>query len=77
MCAGLMTAAALVPAPPLVLPFIVAVCVLYPMLAAWEASPALAVLRQRWLRSRVDERALGDFRRELDGLPEIGHPLDS
>ena len=76
MCAGLMTAAALVPAPPFVLPFIVAVCVGYPMLAAWGSSPALAVLRQRWLRSRLDERALGEFRRELDGLPEIGHPLD-
>ena len=77
ICAGLMTAAALVPAPPLVLPLIVAVGVGYPMLAAWGSSPALVVLQQRWSRRRVDERAMCDFRRELDGLPEIGHPLDS
>jgi hypothetical protein len=76
MCAGLMSAAALVPAPPLVLPFVVVVCVVYPMLAAWRSSSALAVLRYRRPRRRLDERALSELRRDLDGLPETRHPLD-
>jgi hypothetical protein len=76
MCAALMGAAALVPAPPSVLPFVIAVCVGYPMLAAWQASSALAVLRDRWPRRRLDERALGELRRDLDRLPETSHPLD-
>ena len=75
-CAGLMGAAALVPAPPLVLPFLIAVCVVYPMLAVWRLSSSLAVLRHRWPRRRLDERALGELRSELDRLPETGHPLD-
>jgi hypothetical protein len=74
MCAGLMGAAALVPAPPLVLPLVIAVCVAYPMLAAWRSSSSLAVVRRRWSR-RLDERALGKLRRELDRLPETRHPL--
>jgi hypothetical protein len=75
-CAGLMSAAALVPAPPIALPFVIAVCVLYPMVAAWRSSTALAVLRHRLPRRRLDERALGELRRDLDRLPETGHPLD-
>jgi hypothetical protein len=75
ICAGLLGAAALVPAPPVVLPFVIGLCVVYPMLAAWRSSPALAVLRQRWPRRKLDERALGELRRELDRLPEVGHPL--
>jgi hypothetical protein len=77
-CAGLMSAAALVPAPPEALPFVIAVCIVYPMLAAWRSSSSLAVLRHRLpRRRRLDERALGELRRELDRLPEIRHPLDS
>jgi hypothetical protein len=45
MCAGLMSAAALVPAPPPALAFVIAVCVGYPMLAGWRASSSLAILR--------------------------------
>lgn len=73
---GLLSAAALVPAPPPLLLFIVGVGVLLPMLAAWQSFPALAVLRHRWPRRRLDERALGELRRDLDRLPETGHPLD-
>jgi hypothetical protein len=75
-CAGLLSAAALVPAPPVVLPFIVTVCVGVPMVVACDSASALAVLRNRWLRRRLDERALGELRRDLDLLPETGHPLD-
>jgi hypothetical protein len=75
-CAGLLSAAALVPAPAVVLPLIVTVCVALPMLVAIESTAALAVLRTRWSRRRLDERAVGELRRELDRLPETGHPLD-
>jgi hypothetical protein len=76
VCAGLMSAAALVPAPPPALPFVIAVCVGYPMLAGWRASSSLAVLRHRWPGRRLDKRALGKLRRDLDRLPETSHPLD-
>jgi hypothetical protein len=75
-CAGLLSAAALVPAPAVVLPLIVTVCVALPMLVAFESTAALAVLRARWSRRRLDERAVGELRRDLDRLPETGHPLD-
>jgi arginine exporter protein ArgO len=68
-CAGLIAAAALVPAPPAVLPLVIAVGVALPMAAAWQASASLAGLR-------LQKRAVGDLRRELDRLPETGHPLD-
>jgi hypothetical protein len=76
MCAGLLSAATLVPAPPAVLPFIIAICIGGPMFAAWELRPSIAVLRaHRGSRSR-DVRALAELRRYLDQLPEIDHPLD-
>jgi hypothetical protein len=71
-----MSAAGLVPAPPPALAFVIAVCVGYPMLAGWRASSSLAVLRHRWPGRRLDERALGELRRDLDRLPETSHPLD-
>ena len=45
MCAGLASAAALVPAPGPLVPFAVAISVVLPMLAAWQCSGAFAVLR--------------------------------
>ncbi|HEX6695667.1 MAG TPA: hypothetical protein VF080_02700 [Solirubrobacteraceae bacterium] len=77
ICAGLMSAAVLVPAPVAVLPLIVATCIGCPMLAALQL-PALAVaLREgrarRWTR---DARLLDDMRRYLRQLPETQHPLD-
>jgi hypothetical protein len=71
-----MSAAALAPAPPPALLFVIAVCVVYPLLAGWRASSSLAVLRHRSPRRRLDGRALGELRRELDRLPETSHPLD-
>jgi len=64
-CAGLVSAAVLVPAPPDVVPFIVATCIGFPMLATWQLSSAIAVLR-----------AGADMRRFLRQLPETQHPLD-
>jgi hypothetical protein len=76
MCAGLLSAAALVPAPPVMLPFIIAICIGGPMFAARELRPSVAVLRaHRGVRSR-DVRALRQMRRYLDALPETEHPLD-
>jgi hypothetical protein len=80
MCAGLLSAAALVPAPPAVLPFLVVVGVGCPMVAACELPDAIAGLRatrRRPVRPRaLDEGALEALRRQLDGLPETRHPLD-
>ena len=73
-CAGLASAAALVPAPGPAVPFVVAVSVALPMLATWQCSASLAVLRRRSGRP-LDEAALGQLQRELDQLPETGHPL--
>jgi hypothetical protein len=83
MCAGLLSAAALVPAPPAILPFLVLVCIGGPMVAACELPAAIAGLRQphdggRRRSSRgpgLDARALETLRRQLDQLPETQHPL--
>ena len=77
-CAVLLTAAALVPAPPPVVPFLVVVCIACPVFAAWEIPIALAVLRLRQPTRRVqplDAEAVGELRRGLDSLPETEHPL--
>jgi peptidoglycan/LPS O-acetylase OafA/YrhL len=68
--AVIFTAAALVPAPPAVLPLVLAVCIGGPMLAAWE-------LRSKLHRTAgpLDSTALARLRRHLDELPETQHPL--
>jgi hypothetical protein len=63
--AGLITAAALVPAPPVVVPLVVLVCVAGPIVSTFELARALAVLRG----------PAAELRRELDSLPETQHPL--
>ena len=63
-CAGLLGAAALVPAPPVVLPFITAVCLGCPLAARRDLFASLRVLRD-----------LSRLRRQLDKLPETEHPL--
>ena len=65
VCAGLIAAAVLVPAPRVVLPAVVLVCVVGPIAAAFELARALAVLRE----------PAAELRRELDRLPETPHPL--
>lgn len=67
-CAGLVLAAALVPAPAVVLPFVVLVGIGVPMLVTLELPPAIAALRHA--------RAVSVFRRGLDRLPEAAHPLE-
>lgn len=78
-CAGLIAAAVLVPAPAAVVPFLTAVCVAAPMVAAWELRGALAVLRGAArdddIEPRLDSRALIALRRTLKRLPETRHPL--
>jgi hypothetical protein len=66
---GLLLAAALVPAPPTVLPFVVLVGVGMPMVAAYRLPPAVA-----WLRAH--RRLASAVRRDLALLPETAHPLD-
>jgi hypothetical protein len=65
VCAALLTAAVLVPAPMAVLPFVIAACLGCPMAGAYELARAVAAVR--------DPQA--ELRRELDLLPETPHPL--
>jgi hypothetical protein len=77
ICAGLMTAAVLVPAPPAVLPLIVATCIGCPMLAALQLPALATALRSGRVRGWApDARLLADMRRYLRQLPETQHPLD-
>ena len=71
VCAGLVSAAVLAPAPPTALPFIVLVAIGMPMAAAFELPSLVAALRHG-LR---EGRAVTRLRRELDRLPETHHPL--
>jgi hypothetical protein len=68
---GLFSAAALVPAPPAVLPLVAIVCIGGPMLAAWELRSAIG----RRSAAPLDSHALTTLRRHLDKLPETKHPL--
>ena len=65
VCAGLLAAAALVPAPPLVLVLVIVVCIGCPMAAAYELARAVPALRD----------PAAELRRQLDSLPETEHPL--
>ena len=77
ICAGLMTAAVLVPAPPAVVPLIVATCIGCPMLAALQLPALAAAMRAGRTSGRaLDARLLADMRRYLRQLPETPHPLD-
>ena len=77
-CAGLLSAAALVPAPVAVLPLVIAVSIGGPMIATWELRPSLAVLRahREHKRSAANRRIVAEMRRFLEQLPETKHPLD-
>ena len=69
MCVGVLTAAALVPAPAVMQPFVVIVCVGLAMAAASELPEAIAALR------RTKALTLEALQRQLDALPETEHPL--
>lgn len=75
VCAGVVAAAVLVPAPPIVLPLLIVVCIGCPMAAACELPAAIAGLRHPGRAAARDARALRVLRRELDALPEARHPL--
>ena len=66
VCGALLAAAALVPAPAEVLPFVIVTCLGCPMAGAYELARALAAVRDPQI----------ELRRELDRLPETPHPLD-
>ena len=74
MCAALLSAAALVPAPPAALPLLVVVGIGAPMLVACELPRAVAALR-RPRTPALDARALQAMHRQIDALPETNHPL--
>jgi hypothetical protein len=74
-CAALAAAAALVPAPPAVIPFIVAICIGCPLVFRGELRSSIGVLRDPRLRP-LRRRHLNRLRRELERLPETSHPLE-
>jgi hypothetical protein len=75
-CAGLLLAAALVPAPPVVLPLVAAVCIGCPMAAAYELAGTIDGRRPGPGAVRpLDAASLHALRRQLDALPETRHPL--
>jgi hypothetical protein len=75
VCAGLLTAAVLVPAPLPVIPLVAAVTVGLPVTAAYERSrPHLGA--RAAARRVMRRRDLRRLRRQLRDLPETRHPLD-
>jgi hypothetical protein len=74
-CAALLLAAALTPAPALVMPFVVAVCVACPMLAAFDLPRAFAGFRHHRERIQDNARAVAELRAGLAELPETSHPF--
>jgi hypothetical protein len=68
-CAGLVSAAVLVPAPPGVLPLIAIVSVGGPMAVTVELQAGIKALQHR-------RRAVAMLRRSLAQLPETTHPLE-
>jgi hypothetical protein len=66
---GLLLAAALVPAPPAVLPLVVLAGVGLPMVVAYNLPATIASLR-------AHRRLSNAVRRDLAQLPETVHPLD-
>jgi hypothetical protein len=80
LCAALLAAAALVPAPATVLPVVALVCIGSPMFAVWDLSRRIAALRAVDasavdVEPALDRRAIADLRRALARLPETRHPL--
>ena len=73
-CAGLLAAAALVPAPPVVIPFLTVVCIGSSMVAGHELQAAITGLR-RTRPPALDHEAVDAMRRQLDQLPETPPPL--
>lgn len=69
--AGLCVAAIAVPAPAAVAPLVALVCVGAPAFASWGVPGAIMSLRAQ----RGSGHALMAFRRSLDDLPEVDHPL--
>jgi hypothetical protein len=74
VCAALVSAAALVPAPPVVLPLIGVICIGWPLAVRNDVRSSISVLRDPRLRP-LRRRHLCRLRRELDRLPEADHPL--
>jgi hypothetical protein len=72
LCAALVVAAALVPAPTHLIPAIVVVSIGVPAAVAWQmAHRRFAARHQRPL----DEAEVEELLRRLDQLPEVHHPL--
>jgi hypothetical protein len=71
ICAGLLSAAVLVPAPPGAVAFVALVCIGCPMLAVWGLSSVTAPPERK-----PDAVLVEELRCELERLPETRHPLD-
>jgi hypothetical protein len=72
--AGLGAAAMVLHPPVAVVPLLLILCVGAPVLGTWELRGAISDLRRHHRFGHA--RALARFRRSLDRLPEVEHPLD-
>ena len=71
--AGLCVAAVLLHPPLAIVPLVVIACIGCPVFGTWELPDAVAALRQR--RAAGKRQTIARFRRSLDRLPEVDHPL--
>ena len=74
ICAGLLAAAVLVPAPAAALPVVAIVALGCPMFAVWELARRIGPA-DAGAEPRLDAEALHELRRALARLPETRHPL--
>lgn len=67
---ALCATAILARAPSAVVPLVALICVGCPIFASWEVPVAVSALR-----AERSHKALAMFRKSLDQLPEVEHPL--
>jgi hypothetical protein len=75
VCAALMTAVTLIPAPIAVVPLAMLICIACPLAMAWSLPRSIAVLRATRAPRAPDEPEVRKLRSHLARLPETEHPL--
>src|SRR3954454_15504887 len=75
VCAAVLIATVLAPAPVAVLPLVTLVCLGSPLALGWSLPASFAVLRATREHENARADAMEALRRQLDRLPETRHPL--